>query len=163
MFTFDTLHEVVCNFDLIDTKLYDAFSVTFIPLQFILRLNLRHKWLVYVIYIKRQKSWFRRNHYNVLTYIPHSISKTFSMLDILCYLKETVLASKDMSSYLEYLIYVIMDRNIWFFITFIDLWCICWFIRIGPCYRILYMFFSRVSLLIQHSAKVWLVSAQIML
>ena len=55
MFTFDTLHEVVCNFDLIDTKLYDAFSVTFIPLQFILRLNLRHKWLVYVIYIKRQK------------------------------------------------------------------------------------------------------------
>ena len=56
MFPFDTLHEVVCNFDLIDTKLYDAFSVTFIPLQFILRLNLRHKWLVYVIYIKRQKS-----------------------------------------------------------------------------------------------------------
>ena len=66
MFTFDTLHEVVCNFDLIDTKLYDAFSVTFIPLQFISRLILRHKWLVYVINIKCQKSGFRRNHYTVV-------------------------------------------------------------------------------------------------
>ena len=76
MFTFDTLHKVVCNFNLIDTKLYDAFSVTFIPLQFILSLILRREWLVYVIYIKCQKSGFRRNHYNVVTIIPHSISQT---------------------------------------------------------------------------------------
>ena len=99
MFTFDTLHEVVCNFDLIGTKLYDAFSVTFIPLQFILRLILRHKWLVYVIYIKCQKSGFRRNHYKVLLiYLTRYLkyATKFYMLDIL---------SKK-------------DRNIWRFITY---------------------------------------------
>ena len=86
MFTFDTLHEVVCNFDLIDTKLYDAFSVTFIPLQFILRLILRHKWLVYVIYIECQKNGFRRNHYKVLLiYLTRYLkyATKFYMLDIL--------------------------------------------------------------------------------
>ena len=91
MFTFDTLHEVVCNFDLIDTKLYDAFSVTFIPLQFILRLILRHKWLVYVIYIKCQKSGFRRNHYKFLSiYLTRYLkyATKFYMLDILWYLKD---------------------------------------------------------------------------
>ena len=85
MFTFDTLHKVVCNFNLIDTKLYDAFSVTFIPLQFILSLILRREWLVYVIYIKCQKVDFAVIIIMLLPlyltrYLKHATN--FYMLDI---------------------------------------------------------------------------------